>query len=49
MAFAATCLQWTPDLRLDWMVMPRHFVWLGGGGLFQYCVMDGVIKRYGLG
>ena len=26
-AFAATCLQWTSHLRLDWMVTPRYFVW----------------------
>ena len=26
-AFAATCIQWTSHLRLDWMVTPRYFVW----------------------
>ena len=45
-AFAATCLQWTSHLRLDWMVTPRYFVW---GDIFQHCIMDRVIKRYGLG
>ena len=26
-AFAATFLQWTSHLRLDWMVTSRYFVW----------------------